>query len=185
MPCLVNLVDLALLLVNGLDSLLAVGLEHAGACRLLHQAQDLEGLHVEDLGDEALLDEEVGVVHVEAHGVEEVGDLLLLCRAAVDHVLGAPVGGDLAGAGEAATVPAARQLGTARAAGGRPRREYLAGDGDGVVLVVPHGAARFFAVVEHDGDGGLGDAGVPALVDELAHAGDADLGAVGKCRERG
>lgn len=42
--------------------------------RLLEHGEDLLRLHVEDLGDAALHDEEVRVVDVELHGVEEVLD---------------------------------------------------------------------------------------------------------------
>mmetsp|Transcript_31414 Transcript_31414/g.92086 ORF Transcript_31414/g.92086 Transcript_31414/m.92086 type:complete len:625 (+) Transcript_31414:1709-3583(+) len=83
----VELVDLGLLLLDGLDGGDALGLVHARTGGLLDHAEDFVGLHVEDLGDAALHDEEVGIVDVELDGVEEVGHLSGGGIPAVDEIL--------------------------------------------------------------------------------------------------
>ncbi len=58
-----------------------------GSGRLLNHGEDLRGLHVEHLGDPALHDEEVGIVHVQLDGPEEVTDPAVLHVAPVDQIL--------------------------------------------------------------------------------------------------
>ena len=58
-----------------------------GASSLFNHGQDLGGLHVEDLGDPALHDEEVGIVHVQLDGPEEVAHPAVLHVAPVDQIL--------------------------------------------------------------------------------------------------
>ena len=149
----VELVDLGLLLLDGLDGGDALGLVHARAGGLLDHAEDFVGLHVEDLGDAALHDEEVRVVNVELDGVEEVGHLPGGGVAAVDEIL----------------APAAE--------------EDLTGDGHLGTLLVSDGAGRLILVVEDDGDAGLVDAGLALLVHELREVAGADLGQVGNAKD--
>lgn len=51
-----------------------MGSAHAGARGLLEHAEDFRRLHVEDLGDASLHDEEVWVVDIELDAVKQVLD---------------------------------------------------------------------------------------------------------------
>lgn len=59
----------------------------------------------------------------------------------------------------------------------------LPSHGDLLAVLIAHRAALHVTVVEHDGDGGLGHARLPLLVDQLLQAAGADLGR--KARQRG
>lgn len=129
--------DLLVLLRHRLERFLLAVFEHACACSLFNQAEHLGGLHIEDLGDFALHNEEVGVVDVELHGLKHVLNGLERGLVAVDEVLADAAHGDLARDGELGHVlKGHRGLGAVR-------------------------------VVEDDRDTGLGDAGLAALVDQV------------------
>lgn len=81
---------LLLLLLNRLERVLLLKLVHARAGGLLDHGEDLRGLHIEHLRDAALHDEEVRVVHVELHRVEQVLHAVHLRVVPVDEVLVAP-----------------------------------------------------------------------------------------------
>ncbi|KAI3480486.1 hypothetical protein L1887_57332 [Cichorium endivia] len=132
-----DLLDLLIFLGHGLDGFVLAILEHARSGRLFDHGEDLCGLHVEHLCDLALHDEEVGVVDVELDALKHVLHRLLRGLVAVDEVLAGAPHGD------------------------------LAGDCDLRAVFERHW--RFFAVgvVKDDGDGGLGDAGLATLVDEV------------------
>ncbi len=53
---------------------------------LLNHGQDLGGLHVEHLGDPALHDEEVGIVHVQLNWPEQVAHPAVLDVAPIDQI---------------------------------------------------------------------------------------------------
>ena len=149
----IELVDLGLLLLDGLDGGDALGLVHARTGSLLDHAQNFVGLHVEDLGNAALHNEEVRVVHVELDGMEEIGHLSGGGIPAVDEVL----------------APSAE--------------EDLAGDGHLGTLLVSDGAGGLVFVVEDDGNAGLVDAGLALLVDELREIAGTDLGQIGNAKD--
>ena len=91
----VNLNEFSLFLLNSLNCLAFLRLEHARPRRLLYHPKDLDGPHVEHLGDAALHYEEVRVVHVELNGVEQVLHALQLRAVPIDHILVAPSDCDL------------------------------------------------------------------------------------------
>ena len=95
-----HLVDLELLLVNGLHCTLLLRLVHPGSRSLLDHAENLDRLHVEDLGDAALHDEEMRVVDVKLHRMEKVLDLTSLGGVSVDEVLALASDEDLPGHGD-------------------------------------------------------------------------------------
>ena len=103
------------------------------------------GLHVQHLGDSALHDQEVRVVNVELHGVEQVLHPRRLRGLAVNHVL----------------VPSSD--------------DDLARHRDLVAVLVPDGRTSAIRVVEHDGDGGFRHARLALLVHELLQRGRANL----------
>ena len=127
--------------------------EHASPRGLFDHPQDLVGFHVEDLGDAALHNEEVGVVHIQLHGMEEILDLGGLDGVAVDEVLVLAANHD------------------------------LAGDGDLVKVLVAHRAGFLVGIVKVDADRGLGHPGLALLVDELLEVADPDLGKVGDAED--
>lgn len=85
---ILNLLDLLVLLCHSLDGLVLALLEHARTRCLLHHAENLGRLHVEHLGDLALHDEEVGVVDVQLHRLEEVLNRLKRRLVTVEQIFG-------------------------------------------------------------------------------------------------
>ena len=112
-------------------------LVHERAEHFLNHVADFLGLHVENLGDAALHDEEVRVVDVELHAAEHARDLRRLGVVAVDEVLVRSANHDL---------PAHANL---------------------VKRLVAHGLLARVAVVKRDGHRRLGDACLALLVHEL------------------
>lgn len=90
-----DFLHLLVLLRHSLHSLVLALLEHPGAGSLLDHTENLGWLHVEHLGDLALHDEEVGVVDVELHGLEEVLDILEGRLVAIEKILGHIANSDL------------------------------------------------------------------------------------------
>lgn len=115
------------------------------SCRFLDHSERLERLHVADLRDAALHDEEVRVVDIQADGVEEVLHACQLSGVSIDEVFVASADDDLA---------CHRDLGAAL-------------ESDGTLRRLP--------IVEHDRDGSLGDARLTLLVHKLLQAVNADL----------
>ena len=138
-----DLAHLLVLLGHGAERTLLALLKHTGAGRLLDHRERLGGLHVEHLGDLALHDQKVWVVDVQLHALEQVLHRLLRRLVPVDQVLGPATHGDL------------------------PRH------GDGLVVFKRDGGALPVRIVKHDGDRGLGDARLPALVDQVLDVGRA------------
>mmetsp|Transcript_1380 Transcript_1380/g.3745 ORF Transcript_1380/g.3745 Transcript_1380/m.3745 type:complete len:293 (+) Transcript_1380:2893-3771(+) len=141
----VDFINLVLLLLQCANSPSLLVLVHAGARCLLDHAEGLLRLHIDDLGDAALHDQEVGIVHVQRDRVEEVLDLVLLHVVRVEQV------------SIAAT------------------NDNLPCDGDLVVGLVADGTAGLVQVVEDDSDARLRDAGLALLVDELRQVAHPDL----------
>mmetsp|Transcript_65002 Transcript_65002/g.164753 ORF Transcript_65002/g.164753 Transcript_65002/m.164753 type:complete len:740 (+) Transcript_65002:1548-3767(+) len=144
----VDLVNLVLLLLQGLESTDLFVLVHARTGRLLDHTQSFLGLHVDHLGDTALHDQEVRVVDIEGDRVEKVLDLVLLHIVRVEQIPVAPSDHD------------------------------LAGDGDLIVLLVADGAAGLLLIVEYDCHASLGDTCLTLLVDQLRQVANSDLGQV-------
>ena len=94
-------------------------------------------LHVEDFCDPALHDQEMRIVDVQLDGAEEILDPVVLNVGSVDEVFVFSSDDD------------------------------LSGDGDFFVVFVAHRRLGFVMVVEGDGHGGLGDAGLTVFVDQL------------------
>ena len=105
------------------------------------------------LGDSPLHDEEMGIVDIELDRSEEILHPIVLDVAAVDEVLILAPDDD------------------------------LPGDGDLVVVLVPQRRLLLVAVVEGDGDGGLRDARLTILVDQLLQIGRPDVAQVGNTEE--
>lgn len=59
----------------------------------------------------------------------------------------------------------------------------LSGDGDFIVVLVTDGALFLVPIVKGDGDGGLGDSSLTALVDELLKVGGPHVTQVGDAQE--
>jgi hypothetical protein len=128
-----KLLDFQLLLCHILQGLVPPVLVHACSGSLFDHSQYLDGLHVQDFGDPALHDEEIWVVDVELDRLEEVLNRLLLRAVTVDQVFGSPAEHDL------------------------PRDRYLS------IFLESDGRLGLISIVKHNGDAGLGDAGLSAL----------------------
>ena len=91
----VDFLDFRVFLLDGPQGRLLARFVHACACSLLHHAEDFDGAHVEHLGDAALHNEEVRIVHIQLHGMEQGLHTLCLSDVTVDEVLVAPSNRDL------------------------------------------------------------------------------------------
>mmetsp|Transcript_26556 Transcript_26556/g.47063 ORF Transcript_26556/g.47063 Transcript_26556/m.47063 type:complete len:265 (+) Transcript_26556:3148-3942(+) len=150
----VDLFDLALLLLQGAEGSSLLVLVHTSSGSLLDHAQGLLRLHVDHLSDATLHDEEVGVVHVEGHGMEKVLDLILLNVVRVEEVAVAPADDDL---------PCDRDL---------------------VVHLIPDRTAGLVLVVEDYGHAGLCHSSLALLVHELRQVADANLSEIGDAENK-
>ena len=84
---LFDFIDASLLLGDGLLGISLFHLVHTSTGSLFHHGQNLFWLHVQDLRDPPLHDEEMRVVHIELDRVEQVLNAALLSSDSVDHVL--------------------------------------------------------------------------------------------------
>ena len=82
-----DLVQLGVLLVDGGERVLLLDVVGLRAGRLLDHRQDLHRLHVQHLGDLALHDQKIRIVHVQLHRAEQVGHALRCRVLTVDQVL--------------------------------------------------------------------------------------------------
>ena len=116
---------LLVLFGHGLEGSGLLALKHAGTGSLLNHGQNLWGFHVEDFCDATLHDEEVRVVDVELHRLEEVGHPGLLGVVAVDHVLVLPANGNLHSNSHTRCILRRAQTHTRERRGGQKKRDQV------------------------------------------------------------
>mmetsp|Transcript_53208 Transcript_53208/g.116105 ORF Transcript_53208/g.116105 Transcript_53208/m.116105 type:complete len:268 (-) Transcript_53208:240-1043(-) len=134
---LVDLIDLVLLLFQGLQSNCLLVLIHASAGGLFDHTQRLLRLHVDHLRNPTLHDEKMGVVHIQRHRMKQILNLILLHVVRVQEI---PVSAS---------------------------DDDLTRNDDLVVHLVPHRTVLLVLVVEDNGHTGFRHAGLPLLVYKL------------------